>query len=465
MAAGESLTTDTDRPPSAPPLHTSAGDMPVSLAALQQAGVQFNDAEAIAIGQAVCLACTGVQSRDKNDGTTPVVVRVRPLDNETVLIDPTSRLGVRTVDPGDEATAIHYVGRVLSEIAPPETRKKIEKIITKALASPPQFGSLTELSDALTKFETGQRRELIQVVYEHWKCVSALGGADAAPSLDTAPTPGIRFGSSRTAVRAAIVAVSVVLGGMSATLLIARSSAGEGAITEDVDATDTTSGAGTLLESRPIAPPSSGLVGWSVARRNRPALSTTVLPIEPKQVRASIAAAPAAAKTAPSAPPPIARSRALDESSAVSNLPMTRPANEFPAMAAPVVPSVAATEPSRNSARPTPLELNAPSVIYSGQDKDVVPPTPILARRNAGLAPSSPGIRHDTLVIAVVVDEQGRAQTVSAINRPQNVAETMLLTSALAAVKQWEFDPALKDGVPVRYRLIIPLAKVTGSAR
>ena len=463
MAAAESMTADTDRHPSAPSLHTSAGDMPVSLAALQQAGVQFNADEAIAIGQALCLACTGVQSRDKNDGTAGVVVRFRPLDNETVLIDPTSRLGVRAVDPGDEATAIRYIGRVLSEIVPHETRRKIEtKVIAKALASPPQFGSLTELSDALTKFETGQRRELIQQVYEHWKVVSADPGAGASASADSRPPSGIRFGSSMTAIRTAIIAVAVILGGMSATLLIARTSAVEGAVTEEGAVTDTSSDASTLLESRPIAPPSSGLAGWSVARRNRPALSTTVLPVQRHQARASFAAAPAAAKTAPSAPTPSARSRSLDESSAVSNPAMTRPATEFPAMAAPVVPS-ATTEPPANPARAAPPELNAQPMIYSGHDKHVVPPTPILAGRRAGLAPSSPGIRLDTLVIAVVVDENGRAQSVKAINRPQNVAEAMLLTSALAAIKQWEFDPALKDGVPVRYRLVVPLGKLTGS--
>jgi hypothetical protein len=473
MAAPESITADTDRHPSALSLHTSAGDMPVSLAALQQAGVQFDAAEAIAIAQALCLACTGVQSRDKNDGTVGVVVRVRPLDNETVLIDPTSRLGVRAVDPGDEATAIRYIGRVLSEIAPHETRRKIEtKIIAKALASPPQFGSLTELSDALTKFENGQRRELIQQVYDHWKISSAEAGAGASASVDSGSTSGIRFGSPMTAVRAAIIAVSVLLGGVSATILIARSSTVEGAVTEEGAVTDTSSNASTLLESRPIAPLSSGLVGWSVARAKRPALSTTVLPVQRNQVRASIAAAPAAAKTAPAAPTPIARSRALDEPSAVSNPPMPRPANEFPAMAAPVGASSATaeplksatTEPPKNVARAAPVELNAQPMIYSGHDKDVVPPTPILAGRRAGLAPSSPGIRLDTLVIAVVVDEDGRARSVNAINRPQNVGEAMLLTSALAAIKQWEFDPALKDGVPVRYRLIVPLGKLTGSA-
>jgi outer membrane biosynthesis protein TonB len=79
------------------------------------------------------------------------------------------------------------------------------------------------------------------------------------------------------------------------------------------------------------------------------------------------------------------------------------------------------------------------------------------------LSPSSPGIRLDALVIAVVVDEHGRAFSVNGVHAPQNMGEAVLLTSALAVVKQWQFEPALKDGVPVRYRLTVPLRSITES--
>jgi hypothetical protein len=68
------------------------------------------------------------------------------------------------------------------------------------------------------------------------------------------------------------------------------------------------------------------------------------------------------------------------------------------------------------------------------------------------------------LAIAVVVDENGRAFSVRGLNAPQNMGEFVLLTSALAVVKSWEFRPALKDGAPVRYRLLVPLRDLTRSA-
>jgi len=40
----------------------------------------------------------------------------------------------------------------------------------------------------------------------------------------------------------------------------------------------------------------------------------------------------------------------------------------------------------------------------------------------------------------------------------------VLLTAALAVVKSWQFRPAMRDGVPVPYQLIVPLRAVTRAA-
>ena len=70
----------------------------------------------------------------------------------------------------------------------------------------------------------------------------------------------------------------------------------------------------------------------------------------------------------------------------------------------------------------------------------------------------------DALQIAVVVELDGTVYSVTAVNPPQNMSEFVLLTSALAVVKSWEFSPATKDGAPVRYRLVVPVWAVTKSA-
>ena len=41
------------------------------------------------------------------------------------------------------------------------------------------------------------------------------------------------------------------------------------------------------------------------------------------------------------------------------------------------------------------------------------------------------------------------------------MGEWVLLAGALSVVKTWQFTPAMRDGAPVNYRLIIPVRAVT----
>ena len=98
--------------------------------------------------------------------------------------------------------------------------------------------------------------------------------------------------------------------------------------------------------------------------------------------------------------------------------------------------------------------------VYSAKDPDVVPPTPILPRLLAGLRPSTPGIRPSVLTVAVIVAPDGTVESVRGLVAPQSMGETVLLTEALSAVKSWRFSPATKDGEPVKYEQVVPLATV-----
>ena len=470
---------DADLNPSSSVMRIFAEPTPVSLATLQRDGVHFNAGEAVAIGQALCLALMTAQFRRRHDADTDVASVLRPLNTETVLLDPTSRLGVSADDPGDEATAIHYVGRVLADIAPGDTRRTIEaKIIAKALATPPRFGSIAELSHALAKFEKPQGRELIQRVYERWQRGerTSEGSAQAMPCADARPNPRIRFGSPPKAVAAALIVVAFVIVGIGATFLITP-------ITRTVD-TAVTVGSPTLLESRSTAPVTSALVAWSVARAEPPTLSTGVAAATRDHLPGRVPRLPAVERMKSPAPLPLSQSKPRDKSPAPLAIPMLRPNVVSPTAPPASAPSnsdlgagrgsnnavlsrneVAAAISSPEAVKTVPANYGssplASTAIYTARDLDVVPPIPILPRLLAALQPSSPGVRLDALVIAVVVDEQGRASSVSGLTQPQSMGEFMLLTSALAAVKQWEFDPALKDGVPVRYRLVVPFRSVT----
>jgi hypothetical protein len=51
----------------------------------------------------------------------------------------------------------------------------------------------------------------------------------------------------------------------------------------------------------------------------------------------------------------------------------------------------------------------------------------------------------------VIVSEQGMVERARLVTPAKRMPDMMILSSA----KVWEFSPALKDGRPVRYRLIL----------
>ena len=56
-----------------------------------------------------------------------------------------------------------------------------------------------------------------------------------------------------------------------------------------------------------------------------------------------------------------------------------------------------------------------------------------------------------TNVIEVIVSEAGDVQHARFVATPQRMPDTFVLSRA----KVWKFSPAMKDGRPVRYRLLL----------
>jgi outer membrane biosynthesis protein TonB len=152
-------------------------------------------------------------------------------------------------------------------------------------------------------------------------------------------------------------------------------------------------------------------------------------------------AVPDPAKSAPDAPPMPKR---------------TRPRNR----AAVAVPAKLDPQPPDTS--PLPVEVEAPApivpppveppdtvdprVVYSEADLDVEPPR----RQSSDLPVWLPPVGLDVERIEVVVSHDGRVERVKMVSAPR-----LIDAMALSAAKMWKFDPALKGGAPVRYRLVL----------
>jgi outer membrane biosynthesis protein TonB len=65
--------------------------------------------------------------------------------------------------------------------------------------------------------------------------------------------------------------------------------------------------------------------------------------------------------------------------------------------------------------------------------------------------PTVAGWRTDTNTIELIVSDDGSVEHVKLLTAPQRMTDVMLLSRA----KLWKFAPALKDGRPVRYRVIM----------
>jgi TonB family protein len=85
--------------------------------------------------------------------------------------------------------------------------------------------------------------------------------------------------------------------------------------------------------------------------------------------------------------------------------------------------------------------------IYTAADLDVVPP--ILLSRDLSSWRQSRQPYVD--LVEVMVSQDGDVERIRLVSEPRRMIDMM----ALSAAKMWRFDPALKDGEPVRYRLVL----------
>jgi hypothetical protein len=162
--------------------------------------------------------------------------------------------------------------------------------------------------------------------------------------------------------------------------------------------------------------------------------------------------APSAPPAAPVATPPPAAAPAPSRARR-SNVGVTRSA--APAALARSVPSSPAMRPEEADGRKPyvteevvvyPVE----SRVYSQEDAAVAPPALVYPK-----LPSQPKAdsRPTDSFMEVVVDERGEVLRVRLRSTDATLNDRMLVS----AVKAWRFDPAVKDGVPVKYTLRVPV--------
>jgi hypothetical protein len=474
---------------------TSADRPPVSLAMLATAGIVFDSNDVVAIGQALCQAFIGTQLRRRlRLAPEPGDTDPLPVDLDSIFIDATGRVKVNIGALPDEGAAVHALGQVLSDMLPSDSRSFLKtKIISKALASPPQFATIDEMSQAFRALSGPDRRDLIKAIYDLWQrdasratvAASLEPLAPIAESVDVAqPAPPVTAAapeppteesrSSEAAQRAkyqrlvlvsAVIVASLATLGIGAWFVVTRSRVAPVAATVQPAAPPA-----EALEPTTASPIDSAKASAGATTVMSPRATPTVARPATESSQASLlsgvqkrtATVPAGTRTGlPIADPTpmIATSvdvsvRPLDPGNAPSK---TSKSNFDPKTS---VPIQTAAGLSRSTADLAPVEADA-QPIYGKDDLEVTPPRPIVPRLLAGLRPSSPKVRLDALTIAVVVNADGSVDSVRGLVAPENISEVLLLTEALSAVKSWRFSPATRGGAPVKYRQVVPIGTLS----
>ncbi len=358
----------------------------------------------------------------------------------------------------------------------------LHQLIQENIGAVARCGTLDELATALGYFERPGRTRDIAAAYARTHALYVKAMAEL--ELDRVRTKALRhhggsspaFGSvppgwAQTALIAvvciALLAASAALISMAVAPRPAPATIAEAPpATETTPATatatmgviDTPAEATPALASDPAGPaePLSDPPATEPSGYRNPGVAVVAVPRPaPRPV---IVRQPAANATTPTPPspevavpatplPPVA---AAPDPPAAENEPLNLAATEWLISIRDVTASVD-VGPSADTAPPRPEAAALP--LFTADDPDVAPPTLLRPQLPSRLI-STTTVPHAS-TLEFIIGEDGRVERLRLNSVTNRLSEKMLL----AAAKAWVFQPATRDGWPVRYRLRVQLVE------
>jgi hypothetical protein len=422
------------------PLAAQARSTSVSLGDLISAHTPIESYEAVAIVQGLCEVVAG---------SSPLI-GTASIELQDVSIHADGTVSSRSTGPGDPAAAIRCMGQLLNQLLPPKDSMFLrDRVVEKATSSPPYYLSFEEFTGTLEYYERPGRAIQVRNVYERWQdrhVVPTAQGPSLTGIRQAAHAAFLTLAASRRALQLALVAVTTLAVVFTIGYLVATSN--------------------LFAPSAPAVRRAADSVAAPAPEPVAPAPVTTPAPSAAESQ--PLATAKAAARpsppprTAPSVSPPVARKAPAPAAVAETTpAPPTAGASDTGHITlrladSTLVPREPATPAPPASTRPTEEPPSNGGIVYSASDRDVTPPTVLFSQLPGPSPVFTP--QHDIPALEVYVSEKGTVDSVRAIARPRNIAESVVLTNGLSAAKAWRFRPATKDGQAVRYRLIVVLS-------
>ncbi len=424
-------------------------------------GVAVEWHEAVAIVRAVTEASHGSAAAD------------RVPDLHEILLSADGTVAVTGGAPGQEP--VRRLGQLLQGILnTAEPPVQLRLAISQATAPIPAYSSIRQFDEALGYFERPGRPSIIAAVYRRAVDSPARQIAVAVPTLDAiAPLPSGASAEqqpqprprNRRREQAAAAVTVLMLAGSSAAVSFTGSARRKAAMLPAIAGRAAATLGDSIFNGISFVTERVGLgrlvsadegSGADAAPEHPPAPTSPKLSTQSRARPTSTTPSAAAGKTAPKpaaalAPIPSARPAAL---AALVPIPgNSRPFAAFDLEPAPAAASRAAVEtiyvpvgriPQRGSLEDEPT--------YAAGSEGVMPPVAMRPQLPRELPPNTR--RSDLRQIEVIVSPTGIVESVKLVGAPRNVHDSMLLS----AIKAWEFVPAVKDGVAVRYRKTITVA-------
>ena len=348
--------------------------------------------------------------------------------------------------PADDP--VRRVGQLLQAfLAQSESPVQLRLLIAQATAPEPAFPTIYEYDKALEFFERPNRAAVLQALFARAAAMPLPADSKPVPSVEAiAPLPANEKSASKREKKNEKKSVSrTPQMAAAAAVLILASVAGVLYAGGDGDVPQPGAVSGTVSE---VALKASDAIGGAVATglsavSERAGLGRLVFGAE------AAGAAPAPVKPATEAPTPKPRRGTpllLHGSAVIVHV------FDVPSTATEDSPAEATPEDSVDDASGGHLPPAHDLHTYSAGSTGVSPPVGVRPQ----LPMEVPGdIDRSTLSrIELLITQEGKVDSVKLLGAPRTVVDSMLLSAA----KTWEFQPAMKDGQPVRYRKIVLVA-------
>ena len=414
----------------------------------------------------------------------PENVRLLP-ELHQIQISPTGRVDVIGGTVVQEP--VRRLGQLLqATLGQSEPPVQLRLLISQATAPIPAYASIAEYDEALGYFERPGRSLVLQVFHTRASQASVASRIGGVPTLDTiAPLPAAdgpttdrtkpaakpRARAGRLVTAGAVVVVLGVAGVQYVRVKGARSDGslnlsamaarglnragtasvkGLSFVTERV-------GLGRLVSADSAAADQKEDVARPAGKAPKAATARRVLPEAQHLDGARIVAVHGTTSAG-------ARARAVSAANTfeITDPPIGLPSRNAPFVAFDLEPGNDTGASSRNALVKQPAMPNRPPdeehaaedgpTIFTVLSEGVSSPV--------GLRPQLPRTlpsdvhRSDLRLIELVIAPDGRVESVKLVGVPRDVHDSMLLSAA----KAWEFEPARKNGVPVRYRKTVWVA-------